>query len=117
MVEFRKKVTFEPPMAEKALDELWAFPRRARPVSVPTTVEVVARNRVFRERIEFARGDPWSPESIMTDEEMAEKFRVNAVSILKDSDAWKNKVNKAIEVINGLEELKDITELTKLLSP
>jgi 2-methylcitrate dehydratase PrpD len=117
MVEFRKKVIWEPPMADGAIEEFLAFPKRIKPVPIPTTVEVAARGKVFRERIEYAKGDPWSPESIMTDDELQGKFRINAINIQRQSTDWKKKVDKAIELIYHLEELKDITELTNLLYP
>lgn len=42
---------------------------------VPTEVEVRAGGRVFVAAAEYAKGDPWSPTSRMTDDELAAKFR------------------------------------------
>lgn len=42
---------------------------------IPTEVEVHARGKRFMEYAEFAKGDPWTPESAMTDDDLSQKFR------------------------------------------
>lgn len=78
---------------------------------LPTKVEVVARGKVFDGFTEYAKGDPWAPGMAMTDEELKQKFRDNASWKLRNSQ-----VEKLIETIYSLEEVDDLSNLTKMLS-
>ncbi len=83
---------------------------------VPTTVEVTAHGKVFTEYVEFAKGDPWSPDSVMTDDELKEKFREQALS-LSMSSKWRQKIEEIIAGLYDLEAVKDISNLIGQLSP
>lgn len=118
MKEFRAKVTGEPDDATvKILQQANNGPTPARPTKTPTTVQITARGKTFSERVEYAKGDPWTPESIMDDQELSEKFRENALDIAEDSQNWKAKVNEAIDMTLELQEVENVCDLTQLLHP
>ena len=120
MKEFRDKVTIEPnTQTLEVMEKDMASAVPKQPKKVPTTVEVTARGKVYRESVEYARGDPpaWVEGMEMTDDELKEKFRNQAVDVLSQSDSWREKIEKSIESIYNLEKMGDITELADLLSP
>ncbi len=120
MRELRDKVSIETNqqtlevMAQDLAGEPPKQPRR-----VPTTVEVTARGKTYRESVEYAKGDPpaWVTGMAMTDEELKIKFRNQAVDVLNMSNSWRGKIDRAIEVSYNLEKVNDVTELVGLLSP
>ena len=120
MREFRDRVTIEPDAQTLKVmaQDLTGEPPR-QPKRVPTAVEVAVRGKVFRESVEYARGDPpaWVEGMELTDDELKEKFRNQAVDVLSQSDSWREKIEKSIESIYNLEKMGDITELADLLSP
>jgi 2-methylcitrate dehydratase PrpD len=79
------------------------------PVFWDTIVEIMAKGgRKFTIEISAPKGNPANP---MTEIELMEKFRTNAsYSVLPSS-----RVNDIIRIINALEEVNDILELTGLL--
>ena len=110
MKDFREKVSIETnvhtlEIMEKDLSGV--APRQ--PKRVPTTVEVNARGKVFREYTEFAKGDPasWVEGLEMSDDELKIKYRNQAADVLTQSASWRLKTEKAIETIFDLEDLKD----------
>ena len=100
-----------------AQDLTGEYPRQ--PKRVPTAVEVVARGRTYKGSTEYARGDPpaWVEGMFMTDAELRDKFRTHAVDVLNMSAGWREKVERIVEVVDGLENVNDITELTNMFSP
>ena len=100
-------------MAKDLTGELPKQPRR-----VPTTVEVVARGKTYRESVEYAKGDPpsWVEGMAMSDEEVKNKFRNHAVDVSM-SAGWRGNIEKIINTIYDLDKVSDITELVSLLSP
>jgi 2-methylcitrate dehydratase PrpD len=65
--------------------------------------------RVIRDRADFGKGSPANP---MSYDEVAEKFRECATY-----SRWpRQKAERVIEVVKGLESLRDVRELTALLS-
>jgi len=115
--KFRKKVNIEftpDSLPAEIVEQLAEPPGIFR--AVPTLVEVVARGETFRESLKYAKGDPWSPEAMMTEEELKEKFRVNAYSTFPVSVVWRQQVERIIETLFSLEKLADIRDLTSLLT-
>lgn len=110
ITSFRKKVFVKDPSfapsEEKRLDK-----------KLPCRVEVVAGGRHFAAETEYAIGDPWSPETIMTYEQLKRKFRILASSVAATSDEWRKRVEKIIKTIDTLEDLPKVKDLTRLLSP
>ena len=116
MVEFRNKVSIEVEglnTLEVVAEQLThGLPQNIR--KVPTEVVVTAGGKSFSEVVEYAKGTPDLP---MSDEELKEKFRINASEVMKTVKNGGEKVEKAIELIYNLENVGDITEIIKLLSP
>ncbi len=120
MVEFRDKVTIEPNIQTlEVMEKDMASGLPKQPKKVPTTVEVSARGKVYKESVEYAKGDPpaWVEGMEMTDDELKKKFRNQAVDVLSMSNNWRQKIEKAIETSYNLERVNDVTELIRLLSP
>ncbi len=120
MKEFRDRVAIEldsKTLEVMAQDLAGELPKQ--PIRVPTTVEVTARGKVYRESVEYAKGDPpaWVEGMAMSDEELKNKFRNQAVDVLSLSASWRENIERAIEVTYNLENVSDITELVGLLSP
>ena len=120
MKEFREKVGIETnvqTLEVMAKDLDGEAPRQ--PKRVPTTVEVAARGKLFREYTEFAKGDPpsWVEGMEMSDDELKVKCRNQAMDVLTQSSSWRAKTDKAIAAIFDLENVKDVSSLMDLLSP
>lgn len=112
IVEFMNKVSFEvyPRFEETRKQEM----AEGRPYIVrrPAAAEVTARGQRFTAEIEYTRWGPSDIEELRTtDEELVNKFRINAGKILPS-----HKVDKAVEYIFDLEKQDDVCELTRLLS-
>ncbi len=60
---------------------------------------------VFRQRVEYPRGDPLNP---MTDEELEDKFRDMAEKFMT-----KRQIKKAIAAVYDMENLDDINKLMR----
>jgi len=114
--DFRRKVSIEnDPQTIKVIAEDMTMGYPKQPKRVPTTVEVRAKGKLFSKRVEYAKGDPWLPETVMTDEELKEKCRSNAAEISDLSPSWKQKIEEAIDKIYNLEAVENIRELVYLL--
>jgi 2-methylcitrate dehydratase PrpD len=68
-------------------------------------VEVVARNQTFKDE------KPYAELHKLTDEELLEKFRHNASRILTQ-----NKIDKALDILQNLEKVQDISELVSQIT-
>ncbi|MFC2039765.1 hypothetical protein ACFLTW_01125, partial [Chloroflexota bacterium] len=117
--EFRDRVFIEPERAtllDMAPDLSGERPRQ--PKKVPTTVEVTTHGKVYSAHADFAKGDPpqWVEGMALSDAEIIQKFRNQAVGVAEVSGKWSEQVEDAIKIIMNLENLKDINELTRLLA-
>lgn len=74
-------------------------------------VEVVAKGRTFSEEKGWMKGDPFPEEARITDEELVEKFRNNGRGVLPT-----DRIDKAVKLIFGLDQIKDVRELTHSLA-
>lgn len=70
------------------------------------SVQIFARGTMFEDYTEYAKGDPWLPETRMTDEDLKEKFRIFSSKVLNPSN-----INRTIDLIFQLEKVDDINEL------
>jgi 2-methylcitrate dehydratase PrpD len=82
-----------------------------------TSVEIVTKSRTFKMRTEYAKGDPWVPETEMTDEEVNDKFRCFASRIAESSLRWHKRIEEIIKKTRKMERMSDIGQLMVLLSP
>ncbi|MFH1087460.1 MAG: MmgE/PrpD family protein [Chloroflexota bacterium] len=83
---------------------------------VPTTVEVTARGMTISKSGDYAKGDPWSPETRLSDQEVRDKFYLNAIEVLPNSSQWRGQIARAADIVFALEELDCVSDLTGLLA-
>jgi 2-methylcitrate dehydratase PrpD len=78
----------------------------------PTSIEVVSRHGTFTASSNDIPGDSWNPRTKWSNIEIAAKFRTNASYVLGD-----RQIDRIIEVVESLEKVGNIGELTGLLAP
>ena len=77
-------------------------------LAVLSNVEVeMVNGKIYQEKIRYSKGTPNNP---FTEVELKDKFKMLASSVFTDK-----RVNKIIDTVEALEDLKDISVLTKLL--
>lgn len=79
------------------------------PEKTVAIVELFTKRQHFAERVDYPKGDPENP---MTAEETRGKFRYLASYVLKQ-----RRIERTIEIINNLERIGNMTELTEFLHP
>ena len=77
---------------------------------LPAAVEVKAKGQTFGAEAEYAWGDPWTPDTRMTDDEMKEKFRNMAFGLLRP-----DRIEMAIDTIYNLDKIGCVDELVDCL--
>jgi 2-methylcitrate dehydratase PrpD len=88
----------------KALEE--------NPTARPSKVEIRARGKVFVEERLYPKGSPSPlPETYSTTNELIAKFKTNASRMLLPQ-----KIEAAVDMLLKLEDIKDISDLLKLVS-
>lgn len=105
-----KKITLEPdPKATQILfEELTHGVRRA--TKAPATVVVHTRGNYFSEYADYAKGDP-TPETRMSDEELADKFRMHTNTLIGGAN-----VEKAINSLLSISKVDNVNQVTPLLT-
>ena len=108
-----KKIRIEEdPQSTRALYEEIREGREVRhPSKAPATVEVRARGTTFTEHVEYAKGDPFTKETRLSDEEIAEKFRTYTIGLIRSSH-----VEPAIKALLTISKVSDIGTLIPLLT-
>jgi len=101
MPKFMRKVKVKTlPEAVEAFDK--------EPLKSITLLEVkTTQGKVYAKRTTYCKGDPQKP---MSDEEIIAKFTSQTEGIVS-----KEKVHKLIELVKGLENLQDVSEIFKLV--
>ena len=117
---FRQKVILEPDpeFIDAFIKQITGTPPKFIK-RVPVTVTVIAKGREFSESAEYAMGDPssWAPEEFtLTDEALIKKFKANAAGVPAYSSTGRDRINEITGVVNRLEEITNISDLTELLS-
>jgi 2-methylcitrate dehydratase PrpD len=110
---FRSKVTVGPePLAANLAD--WLKGGQFR--KLPGGVDVYAGGRVSSATVEMAGGDPWSAETLFTDEWLRRKF-VSMVTTGSPgrTDARAKQALRIIELVDELEHKSDVVELSEAL--
>jgi 2-methylcitrate dehydratase PrpD len=110
---FAEKVIVQP--NNELRDETGAAPALpalgSLPTRVPTRVDVAARGQRFSAQTDFAWGDPWTPESRMSDDDLRAKFRRFTAGSLRSS-----RIEEVLDVVFALDACSDVTrELSPLL--
>ena len=82
-----------------------------------TSIEVITKNKTFKAKAEHAKGDPWLPETEMTDDEVKDKFRSFASRVAESSLRWRKRIEETIQKTYDMEKVDSISELTELLAP
>jgi 2-methylcitrate dehydratase PrpD len=81
------------------------------PTRIPTKVQVEARGHTVSATTDYAWGDPWTPESTMTDDQLRDKFRTFCSGVLRS-----RRIEEALDVLFDLDRVDDIGgQLTPLL--
>jgi hypothetical protein len=79
----------------------------------PQVVEVITRDgNIFNERVEFPKGNPNNP---VTADELVNSFRGMAAYAAKPLSG--GQIEDAVALVLRLEEVPDVSILTKLLTP
>jgi 2-methylcitrate dehydratase PrpD len=73
------------------------------------SVEVVARRQTFFEERRYRKGSPATPETRMSDEDLAEKFRINAARVISSAAA-----DQLIDMLLNLEAVEDVSTIAAL---
>ena len=89
----------------------WASSIVNDPAARPSRVEVDARGRTFTATLRYPKGTPGAAGGVaMSDEELAEKFRLNALGVL-DPDV----TEEAIELLMNLDAVDDVSAVLRSL--
>ena len=78
---------------------------------IPTEVQVTARGQTFTAFAEYPRGDPWTTESVLSDQQIFDKFTEFTSDRLQAPNAL-----RAITAVFGLDAAPDITDLISALA-
>jgi len=81
------------------------------------SLEVTTNDKVINRRAEYAKGDPWLPETEITYEELKIKFRSFASKIAGPSLRWRERIEQIIEQTFNMESVENVAEVMELLSP
>ena len=112
-LERRRRVTVE---AEPLAANLSDWLHRGQFRKLPGGVEVHARGQVFHETVELAGGDPWSDKTIFTDDWLRQKFvSMTSTGVLEREEARRAQAEVIIALVDRLEELESLDELTEAL--
>ncbi|MDY7034287.1 MAG: hypothetical protein SVY10_20575, partial [Thermodesulfobacteriota bacterium] len=111
--DWQKKETLENPDIKDFLErvEVCAHPEYGRKIlddpRLPLSkVEVIARGKVLQEEKDWKKGNPWPEKARMSDDELTDKFRNNAMPILGEEST-----EKAIDLIMNMEDNEDVSLL------
>lgn len=85
---------------------------RKEPGSRIGKVDVLARGRTFSEERKYRKGSPATPETLMTDEELTQKFLDNAAEVLPGNCA-----GRLAEMMLSLEDVKRTSDLAEAWAP
>lgn len=78
----------------------------------PTSIEVLSKKGRFTADSIDIPGDSWNPRAKLADDEIVAKFRNNASYVLSDTQ-----IDSIVELVESLDKIKGIGELTKLMAP
>lgn len=101
---------------ERSLNaEQWFVDGQIR--ALPSRVTIRAGGRVLDAETDFALGDPWSPETRMTDAQLRDKFLHMGSRLGAGDRAWATHARHIFDTIDRLEDVERVADLTALLGP
>lgn len=110
--EFTDDMIFDKDVLDVANKVTWELDEefeKLYPKVYPAAIKVTTKNGItYEAQIDYPKGDPENP---LTEEELVGKFKLLASATLPDE-----KIEKIISTISSLEEVADVSELTKLLT-
>ncbi len=114
VAEFRRRVNvvLDQKARQAMIDQYPSFYRR-----LPTRIKVVTQKGTFSEETEYAKGESWNPQFRMSDKDLQENFRSNAIKIWEGSTSWGKQIQAAMDMMLDLEVVGQVSELSRLLSP
>jgi 2-methylcitrate dehydratase PrpD len=89
--------------------ESWSERRTTR---APATVEIHARGMVYHESSDYGKGDPFVPETRMSDDELLEKFAVHCRGIIRD-----HHVARASELLLSIASAENVADVADVMRP
>lgn len=107
----RVRIEPDPSAIEAFYEEIKEGREVRRATKAPTTVEVHARGTIYSKHLDYAKGDPFTEETKITDEELADKFRTHTYDLLRSSH-----VEAAIKALLNISEVPDVRTVTPLLT-
>ena len=105
---FRSRVTVE---LEPRAANLAQWMENGQFRRIPGGVEVHARGKVHTASVDMAAGDPWSKDTLFTDEALRQKFIGMVCGTNPGSVERRKKAECIIELVDKLENIKDLAEL------
>ncbi|MFH1484487.1 MAG: MmgE/PrpD family protein [Chloroflexota bacterium] len=99
---------------EEKTKEAVSWPLEDRIRKRPTSLVVIAKGKTFEGYTEYAKGDPWSPETCLSDEDLKAKFRDLASAANIASTSWRERMEAIMETVLRLEEV-EVADLVRLL--
>jgi 2-methylcitrate dehydratase PrpD len=82
------------------------------PKSYQQRIEVKAKGKTYQGKMPYPKGS-WQPRGFRnTDEELVDKFRNNVSNVLPT-----NMMEKAVDVLLGLEDLENVNQLMRIFTP
>lgn len=98
----------------EGLDEMMRTVMEGRPKvwkKAHCSITVMAGGQRFDAKTEYCKGDPWLPETRVSDSWIEDKFRICCDQLFNSES-----IEKAIEMVWRLEDVEDVSRLTALLT-
>jgi 2-methylcitrate dehydratase PrpD len=110
---FRERVEVEAEPADSDI-ERWFVDGQVR--RLPTRLRILARGRQFEAVGDYARGDPFGPETILTDDQLIQKVRDMAAGSSPDDAIATQAVESIADCVWQLESTPSIEQLFSLVA-
>ncbi len=77
---------------------------------IHSKIQIKARGQTFNAQADYAKGDPWEPQYVMSDDEMKNKFRNFSSRFLRPDN-----IENAMDTIYGLDKVECVEDLVRFL--
>lgn len=93
----------------------WVVDHQIR--EMPASASVWAAGKEHRAEVRYGLGDPWSQETRLSDEQLADKFRSMVAGLGRDgSTLWDTRVESIIEEVMSLDTAEQLSSLSAMLT-